>query len=93
MLIKHRPSYLTQGSVVPFHDTILGRHIRIQKLMFKTQVMAKGFQARVSKFRAIATVDRSYGISVPLVPQPQDKMSNKTKFLPFLLKKQTHAYR
>jgi hypothetical protein len=33
-------------------------------------------------------VDCSYGISVPLVPQPQDKISNKAKRLPFLLKKE-----
>jgi hypothetical protein len=56
--------------------------------MFKTQVMAKGFEARVFEFRAIVTADRSYGISVPLVPQTQDKFSNKTKRLPFLLKKE-----
>jgi hypothetical protein len=56
--------------------------------MFKIQVMAKGFEARVSEFRAIVTADRSYGISVPLAPQPQDKISNKTKCLPFLLKKE-----
>jgi hypothetical protein len=36
MLIKHRPSHLTQGPVFPFHNTILGRRIRTQKLMFKT---------------------------------------------------------
>jgi hypothetical protein len=56
--------------------------------MFKIQVMAKGFEARVSEFQAIVIVDHSYGISVPLVPQPQDKISNKTKRLPFLLKKE-----
>jgi hypothetical protein len=50
MLIKHRPSHLTQGSVFPFHNTILGRRIRTQKLVFKTQVMAKGFKTRVSEF-------------------------------------------
>jgi hypothetical protein len=50
--------------------------------------MAKGFEVRVSEFRAIVTADRSYVISVPLVPQPQDKISNKTKCLPFLLKKE-----
>jgi hypothetical protein len=79
MLIEHRPSHFTPGSVFPFHHTILGRRIRTQKLMFKTQVMAKGFQMRVSEFRAIVTTDRSYGISVPLITQPQDKISNKTK--------------
>jgi hypothetical protein len=50
MLIKHRPSHLTQGSIFPFNHTILGRHIRTRKLVFKTQVMAKGFETRVSKF-------------------------------------------
>jgi hypothetical protein len=50
--------------------------------------MEKGFEARVSEFRTIVTVDRSYGISVLIVPQPQDKVSNKTKCLPFLLKKE-----
>jgi hypothetical protein len=88
MLIKHRPSHLTQGSVFPFHNTILGRRIQTRKLVIKTQVMAKGFEMRVSEFRAIITTDSSYGISVPLVPQPQDKISNKTKRLPFLLKKE-----
>jgi hypothetical protein len=50
MLIKHRLSHLTQGSVLPFHNTILGRRIRTRKLVFKTQVMAKGFKMRVSEF-------------------------------------------
>jgi hypothetical protein len=88
MLIEHRLRHLTQGSVFPFLNTILGRRIQTQKLVFKTQVMAKGFETRVSEFRAIVTADRSYGISVPLIPQPQDKISNKTKCLPFLLKKE-----
>jgi hypothetical protein len=59
MLIKHRPSHLTQGSVSPFHNIILGRHIRTRKPMFKTQVMAKGFEARVSEFQAIVIANRS----------------------------------
>jgi hypothetical protein len=50
--------------------------------------MAEAFEARVSEFRAIVTRDRSYGISVPLIPQPQGKISNKTKRLLFLLKKE-----
>jgi hypothetical protein len=50
MLIKHRPSHLTAGSIFPFHNTILGRRIRTRKLMFMTQVMVKGFEARVSEF-------------------------------------------
>jgi hypothetical protein len=88
VLIKHRPSHLTQGSVFRFHNTILRRRIRTRKLVFKTQVMAKGFKTRVSEFRAIVTTDCLYGISVPLVPEPQDKISNNTKRLPFLLKKE-----
>jgi hypothetical protein len=50
--------------------------------------MEKGFKMRVSEFRAIVTANRSYGIFVPLVPQPQDNISNKTKRHPFLLKKE-----
>jgi hypothetical protein len=50
--------------------------------------MAKGFKMRVSEFCAIVTVYCSYGIFVPLVPQPQDKILNKTKHLLFLLKKE-----
>jgi hypothetical protein len=50
MLIKHRPSHLTQGPIFPFHNTILGRRIRTRKLVVKTQVMAKGFKMRVSEF-------------------------------------------
>jgi hypothetical protein len=88
MIVKHRPSHLTQGSVFPFHNTILRRRIWTRKLVFKTQVMAKGFETRVSEFQAIVTADHSYDIFVPLVPQPQDKISKKTKRLPFLLKKE-----
>jgi hypothetical protein len=88
MLIKHHPSHPTQGSVFPFHHAIMGRHIQTRKLVFKTQVMAKGFKTRVSEFQAIVTVDLLYDISVPLIPQPQDKIPNKIKRLPFLLKKE-----
>jgi hypothetical protein len=50
--------------------------------------MAKGFKTRVSEFRAIVTADCSYDISVPLVPQPQDSILNKTKRLPLILEKE-----
>jgi hypothetical protein len=72
MLIKHHPSHLAQGSILSFHNTILGRRMQTRKLVLKTQVMAKGFKMRVSEFRAIITADCSYGIFVPLIPQPQD---------------------
>jgi hypothetical protein len=88
MLVEHPLGHLAQGSVFPFHHAILGRHLQTRKLVFKTKVMAKGFEMRVSKFRAIVTADRSYGIFMPLILQPQDKISNKTKRLPFLLKKE-----
>jgi hypothetical protein len=50
--------------------------------------MAKGFEMRVFKFQAIVTADRLYDISVPLVLQPQDKISNKTKCLHLFLQKE-----
>jgi uncharacterized protein YraI len=48
----------------------------------------KGFEMRVFKLRVIVTADHSYGISVPLVPQHQDKISNKTKRAPLLFQKE-----
>jgi hypothetical protein len=50
MLIKHHPSHLTQASVFPYHNTILRRRIRTRKLVFKTQVLAKGLKTRDSEF-------------------------------------------
>jgi hypothetical protein len=67
MLVEHRPSHLAQGPIFSYTHAILGRHIRTQTLMFKTQVMEKGFKARIFEFRVIVTMDRSYGIFVPLV--------------------------
>jgi hypothetical protein len=48
MLIEHRQSHLTQHKVLFFLSTT----------PFKTQVKAKGFEARVFEFRAIVTADR-----------------------------------
>jgi hypothetical protein len=39
MLIKHRPSHLTQDYVLHFHNTILGRHIRTRKLVSKREFL------------------------------------------------------
>jgi hypothetical protein len=47
----------------------------------------KRFRNESFKFRAIITADCSYGISVPLIPQPPVKMSNKTKRIPLPLQK------
>jgi hypothetical protein len=74
MIIEHRPSHLAQGSVFPFHHSILGRRTHTRKMVFKTQVMAKGFEVRVFELRAIVIADCSYDISVHLIPQPQDKI-------------------
>jgi hypothetical protein len=72
MLIKHRPSHLTKGTIFPLNHTILTSHIGRRKLMFETQIMTKGFQTRVFKFTAIIATNSSNNISVSLVLQPQD---------------------
>jgi hypothetical protein len=36
MLIEHRPSHLTKGTIFPLNYTILTSHIRRRKLMFET---------------------------------------------------------
>jgi hypothetical protein len=72
MLIKHRPSHLTKGTVFPLNHTILTSHIGRRKLMFETQIMTKGFKTRVFKFTAIVATNSSNSISMFLIIQPQD---------------------
>jgi hypothetical protein len=64
MLIKHRPSHLTKGTIFPFNHTILTSQIGRRKLMFETQITTKGFKTRVFKFTAIVSTNSSNNISV-----------------------------
>jgi hypothetical protein len=72
MLIKHHPSHLTNGTILPLNHTILTSHIGRRKLMFETQLMTKGFEMRVFKFTTIVATNSSNSISMSLVLQPQD---------------------
>ena len=72
MLVEHRPSHLTKGTIFPLNHTILTSYIGRRELMFETQITTKGFKTRVFKFRAIVATDSSNGISIPLILQPQD---------------------
>jgi hypothetical protein len=92
MLIEHRPSHLAQGPIFPFHHTILGRRKWTQKLMFKTQVMAKGFKTRVSEFRAIAL--RIARMASPCLSFLNLKTRSRTKpnVSPCSSRKNTHTY-
>jgi hypothetical protein len=91
MLIKHRPSHLTKGTIFPLNHTILTSHIGIRKLMFETQITTKGFEMRVFKFTTIVATNSSNNISMSFVLQPQDQISHKTKRLPLSAKKKTQA--
>jgi hypothetical protein len=71
MLIEHRSSHLTKGTIFPLNHTILTGHIGRRKLMFETQIMTKGFKLRVFKLCAIVATNSSNNISMPLVLQPQ----------------------
>jgi hypothetical protein len=84
MLIKHRPSHLTKGTIFPLNHTILTSHIGIRKLMFETQITTKSFEMRVFKLTAIVTTNSSSSISIPLVLQPQDQIPDKTEHLPLV---------
>jgi hypothetical protein len=90
MLIKHRPSHLTKGTILPLNHTILTSHIGRRKLMFETQITTKGFETRVFKFTAIVATNSS-NISMSLVLQPQDQISHKTKRLPLVSQKEDQA--
>jgi hypothetical protein len=72
MLIKHRPSHLTKGTILPLNHTILTSHIGRIKLMFETQITTKGFEARVFKFTAIVATNSSNSVSMSLVLHPPD---------------------
>jgi hypothetical protein len=72
MLIKHRPSHLTKGTILPLNHTILTGHIGRRKLMFETQITTKGFETRVFKSTTIVAMNSSNRISMSLVLQPQD---------------------
>jgi hypothetical protein len=90
MLIKHRLSHLTQGpvflSTTPFWGSVYGLENWCSRPKSWEKVSKR--ESSQNEFRAIVTADCSYGISVPLVSQPQDKISNKTKRLPLNLKKE-----
>jgi hypothetical protein len=54
----------------------------------RTQVIAQGFKVRVFKLCDIVTTNRSNGVSVSLVFQPRDQISNKAKHLTLVLQKE-----
>jgi hypothetical protein len=62
MLIEHRPGHFNQGPILALNNTVLLRDIRREKLVLKTQRRAEGIKLRVLEFRAIVTIDSSYGI-------------------------------
>jgi hypothetical protein len=70
MLIKHRPSHLTKGTIFALNHTILTSHIGRRKLMFEIQITTKCFE--MIKFTAIVATNSSNNISMSLVLQPQD---------------------
>jgi hypothetical protein len=72
MLIEHRPSHLTKGTIFHLNYTILTSHIGRRKLMFETQITTKGFETRDFKFTAIVATNSSNNISMSLDLQPQD---------------------
>jgi hypothetical protein len=72
MIMKHRPSHLTKGTIFPLNYTILTSHIGRRKLMFETQITTKSFKMRVFKFTTIVATNSSDSISMSLVLQPQD---------------------
>jgi hypothetical protein len=72
MLIEHRPSHLTKGTIFPLNHTIMTSHIGRRKLMFEIQITTKGFEMRAFKFTTIVSTNSSNNISMSLILQPQD---------------------
>jgi hypothetical protein len=72
MLVEHRLSHLTKGTIFPLNHNILTSHIGRRKLMFETQITTKGLEMRVFKLSSIVITNNSNNISIPLILQPQD---------------------
>jgi hypothetical protein len=91
MLVERRLSHLTKGTIFPLNDIILTSHIGRRKLMFKTQIMTKGFETRVFKFNAIVATNSSK--TSPFLSFFNLKIRSRTKpnVSPLSAKKKTQA--
>jgi hypothetical protein len=72
MLIKHRLSHLTKGTIFPLNHTIMTSHVGRRKLMFETQITTKSFEMRVFKFTAIVATNSWNNIPIPFILQARD---------------------
>jgi hypothetical protein len=58
MLVEHRPSHLTKGTIFSLNHTSLTSQIGRRELMFGIQITTKGFELRVFKLCAIVSTNR-----------------------------------
>jgi hypothetical protein len=72
MFIEHRPSHLNYSAVLSFHNSILLRNMRGQKLLINTMLKAKLIERGIPKLSPIITVNdfQAFGM---LIVQPQSQ--------------------
>jgi hypothetical protein len=72
MLIEHRPSHLNQSAVLSFHDSILLRNARDEKLLINLMLKAKLIKRGISELGLIVTVNSFQAVEM-LIVQPQSQ--------------------
>ena len=55
VLIEHRPGHFNKGAILAFNNPVLLGNIWRRKLVFKTLVMATGFETIIFELGAIDT--------------------------------------
>jgi hypothetical protein len=70
MLIEHRPSHLNYSAVVSFHDSILLRNARGEKLLINPMLKAKLIKRDIFELSPIVTANSFQAVEM-LIVQPQ----------------------
>jgi hypothetical protein len=70
MLIEHHPSHLNQSAVLSFHDSILLRNVRREKLLINPMLKAKLIKRGISELSPIITANGFQAVGM-LIVQPQ----------------------
>jgi hypothetical protein len=88
MLIKHCPSHLNQSAVLSFHDFILLRNARGEKLLINTMLQAKLIKRGISELSLIVTTNGFQAVGM-LIVQPQSQATKVLKHFILALQKET----
>jgi hypothetical protein len=87
MLIEHRPSHINKSVVLSFHDSILLRNVRGEKLLINPMLKAKLIKRGISELSPIVTENGFQAVGM-LIIQPQSQELKVLKYLIFTLQEE-----